>query len=314
MTATPATRLLSHLAEPMGQVDTLIHAYMRSDIALIPQIGAHIVAAGGKRVRPMLTLAAAQLAGAKDKDLDAAAKLAASVEFIHTATLLHDDVVDGSDLRRGQPTANHVWGNKSPVLVGDFLFSRAFELMVSVGRLDVLQVLSHASAVIAEGEVHQLKTANNLATTAQEYNQVIGAKTAALFAAAMRVGGLAAGAEAPLLTALETYGTQLGLAFQMADDALDFTASEKDMGKAMGDDFREGKVTLPLILAFAAGGQEEKTFWRRTIEKVDQRDGDLDQALIYLTKHQAIDQTLRGSATGGNSSKNRPLIPLLMGP
>ena len=301
MTATPAARLLEHLCDPMAAVDALILANMRSDIALIPQIGQHIVASGGKRVRPLLTLAAAQLCGAED--LSAASKLAAAVEFIHTATLLHDDVVDGSDLRRGTPTANTVWGNKPPVLVGDFLFSRAFELMVAVGRLDVLKVLSAASATIAEGEVHQLKTANDLSTTREDYVAVIGAKTAALFDAAMQVGGLVAEATPAQLEALKTYGNELGLAFQMADDALDFAATEKDMGKAVGDDFREGKVTLPIILAFEAGDEAEGAFWKRCIERVDQTDADLETALGYLAKHKAIARTLAEAASAGARAK-----------
>ena len=300
MSANAATRLLDHLAAPMAEVDALILANMRSDIPLIPQIGEHIVASGGKRVRPLLTLAAAKLAGASD--LGPACKLAAAVEFIHTATLLHDDVVDGSDLRRGTPTANMVWGNKAPILVGDFLFSRAFELMVSVGRLDVLETLSKASAKIAEGEVHQLKTANDLKTTQDDYVAVIGAKTAALFEAAMRVGGLVADAPTAQVAALATYGDQLGLAFQMADDALDFASTEKAMGKAAGDDFREGKVTLPIILAYAAGDEDQRAFWKRTIEKLDQSEADLETAQTYLSQHQAIEQTLAQAEGAGDKA------------
>ena len=312
MTATPATRLLEFLSAPMAQVDALIREHMRSDIALIPQIGQHIVASGGKRVRPLLTLAAAQLCGAQD--LAQAGKLAAAVEFIHTATLLHDDVVDGSDLRRGAATANTVWGNKPPVLVGDFLFSRAFELMVAVGRLDVLQVLSSAAATIAEGEVHQLKTANNLSTSTDDYLAVIGAKTAALFTAAMRVGGLVAGADTAQLSALTAYGENLGLAFQMADDALDFMASEKEMGKAMGDDFREGKVTLPIILAYERGDRPQRAFWARTIENVNQGPGDLETALAYMAKHDTLATTLTRAAQAGEQAKEAlaklPATPL----
>jgi len=301
MSSSPVTALLDHLSQPMAQVDDLILTHMQSDIPLIPEIGKHIVSSGGKRVRPLLTLAAAELVGARE--MSGACQLAASVEFIHTATLLHDDVVDGSDLRRGTPTANMVWGNKAPVLVGDFLFSRAFELMVAVGRLDVLQILSAASATIAEGEVHQLKTANDLGTTQDDYLAVIGAKTAALFDAAMQVGGLVADASAVQLEALKTYGHELGLAFQMADDALDFAATAKDMGKAAGDDFREGKVTLPIILAYAAGDEEQKAFWRRCIERLDQQEADLETALAYLDQHQAIAQTLTQAEASGTRAK-----------
>ncbi len=297
---TPVLSLLKHLADPMAEVDALILHHMRSDVALIPQIGEHLVASGGKRVRPLLTLAAAHLGGAPDSK--AACQLAAAVEFIHTATLLHDDVVDGSDLRRGTATANQVWGNKAPVLVGDFLFSRAFELMVKVDRLDVLGVLSAASAKIAEGEVHQLRTTRDLATTVADYEAVIGAKTAALFAAATHVGALVSGAARDQVAALATYGANLGLAFQMADDALDYGAKSADMGKAAGDDFREGKVTLPVILAYAAGDAGERAFWHRTIRDLKQEDGDLDQATAFLDTRGTIQETLDRAAAAADTA------------
>lgn len=300
MSDSPATRLLQHLVTPMASVDALILENMQSEIPLIPQIGKHIVRSGGKRVRPLLTLAAAELGGAQDQA--SACQLAAAVEFIHTATLLHDDVVDGSDLRRGTPTANTLWDNKAPVLVGDFLFSRAFELMVSVGRIDVLGVLSRASARIAEGEVHQLRTANNLTTTQTAYEAVIGAKTAALFEAAMQVGAMVSPAPQAHIEALASYGYHLGLAFQMIDDALDFTASAQDMGKAVGDDFREGKVTLPIILAYEAGSAQEREFWKRTVEKLDQQDGDLETALVYLDIHDAIGVTITRAQEAGEEA------------
>ena len=300
MRDTPVLSLLEYLADPMAEVDALILHHMRSDVALIPQIGKHIVASGGKRVRPLLTLAAAHLGGATD--LRAACKLAAAVEFIHTATLLHDDVVDGSNLRRGAATANQVWGNKAPVLVGDFLFSRAFELMVSVDRLDVLGVLSAASAKIAEGEVHQLRTTRDLATTVADYEAVIVAKTAALFAAAAHVGALVSGAAKDEVAALTTYGTSLGLAFQMADDALDYQATSADMGKEPGDDFREGKVTLPVILAYAAGDAGERAFWHRTIQDLRQEDGDLDQAVAFLDAHGTVHETLRQASAAADAA------------
>ena len=287
----PASRLLKLLSAPMRDVDAIVLDKMQSDIPLIPQIGKHIINSGGKRVRPLLTLAAAQLGQAPD--LSNASMLAAAVEFIHTATLLHDDVVDKSDLRRGTRTANTIWGNKASILVGDFLFSRAFELMVAVNDFNVLKILSGASAKIAEGEVHQLKTTNDLSTTQEAYEAVIGAKTAALFEAAMHVGALVSPLETCDVAALAKYGYYLGLAFQMVDDALDFSASAQDMGKEAGDDFREGKVTLPIIFAYKTSGWEERAFWERTIGKLNQDDSDLEQACHYLKACGAIEETLR---------------------
>jgi octaprenyl-diphosphate synthase len=256
---------------------------------LIPQLAGHLVEAGGKRLRPLLTLAAAKLCNYRgDKHI----LLSACVEFIHTATLLHDDVVDGSALRRGKPSANAVWGNKAPVLVGDFMFTRAFELMVEVGSLEVLRILSEASSVIAEGEVLQLQTANNMATTETAYLQVIEAKTAKLFAAACQIGAVIADRPAAECEALESYGSNIGIAFQLVDDVLDYTARQATLGKAVGDDFREGKITLPVILAFRRGDEEERNFWRRTMERLEQKDGDLEHALELMQKHTALADTL----------------------
>src|SRR5690348_1387827 len=252
---------------------------MQSPVALIPQLAGHIVASGGKRLRPMLTLGCARLCGYNGNRHIA---LAAAVEFIHTATLLHDDVVDASDLRRGRDTANAVWGNKPAILVGDFLFSRSFELMVADGSLRILDILSRASSVIAEGEVLQLMTQNNLKTTEASYLDVIRAKTAELFAAASRIGAVVAERPHEEEVALDRFGRDLGIAFQLVDDMLDFSGRQTELGKSIGDDFRAGKVTLPILLAFGRGGEEERGFWRRTLEEMDQRSGDLEHAKRLL--------------------------------
>src|SRR5947209_13589986 len=249
---------------------------MHSPVALIPQLAGHIVSAGGKRLRPLLTLACARLCGYGGERHVA---LAAAVEFIHTATLLHDDVVDASDLRRGRDTANAVWGNKPAVLVGDFLFARAFELMVEDGSLRILDILSRAAAVIAEGEVGQLLTANDTTTTEAAYLEVIEAKTAALFAAASRIGAVIAERPPAEEEALERFGRNLGIAYQLIDDMLDFSARQSEFGKAVGDDFRDGKLTLPILIAFARGDSEERAFWRRTLEDGGQSTGDPDGAI-----------------------------------
>jgi octaprenyl-diphosphate synthase len=272
----------------LHRVNHLILERMHSPVALIPQLAGHIISAGGKRLRPMLTLAAARLCGYQGERQLA---LAAAVEFIHTATLLHDDVVDASDLRRGLATANAVWGNKPSVLVGDFLFSRAFQLMVADGSLEVLRILSTASAVIAEGEVLQLITANDLATTEAAYLEVIDAKTAALFAAAAEIGGVIADRPAAEIAALERYGRNLGMAFQLIDDMLDYSARQAELGKTVGDDFRDGKMTLPIVLALQQADAEEREFWRRTLEDQDQAETDLARAIQLMRKHGTLDAT-----------------------
>ena len=251
----------------------------------IPEVTAHLVDAGGKRLRPMLTLACARMCGYEGADH---VKLAATVEFIHTATLLHDDVVDESAQRRGRPTANLLWDNKSSVLVGDYLFARAFQLMVEPGDLRVLDILSNAAATIAEGEVLQLSAAQNLATDEAVYLQVIRGKTAALFSAATEVGGVIAGRPEEEIKALFDFGDALGVAFQMVDDLLDYWGSEAT-GKNVGDDFRERKLTLPVIKAVAQADAEERAFWKRTIEKGRQEDGDLAQALALLERHGSLE-------------------------
>jgi octaprenyl-diphosphate synthase len=283
--------LLALCADDMVRIDREIVARMRSPVALIPELANHLIGAGGKRLRPLLTVAAARLCGYAAHD-DRHIRLATCVEFIHSATLLHDDVVDASGLRRGKPSANTVWGDKASVLVGDFLFTRSFELMVEVGSLEILGVLSRASSTIAEGEVLQLVTQRNMSTPEATYLEVIKGKTARLFAAAAEVGAIVAGRDGAERVALESYGMNLGIAFQLVDDALDYSGREAALGKAIGDDFREGKITLPVILAFLRGGKVEREFWKRTIEALDQRDGDLAQAQTLIERHAALADTL----------------------
>jgi octaprenyl-diphosphate synthase len=309
----PLFRLLGGELERVNQ---LIVERMQSPVALIPQLAGHIVAGGGKRLRPMLTLGCARLCGYRGiRHIG----LAAAVEFIHTATLLHDDVVDASDLRRGRDTANAVWGNKPPILVGDFLFSRSFELMVADGSLRILGILSRASSVIAEGEVLQLTTTCDTGTSEAAYLAVIEAKTAELFAAASRIGAVMAERPPEEEEALDRFGRNLGIAFQLVDDMLDFSAHPGELGKTVGDDFRDGKVTLPVLLAFAGGGEEERAFWRRTIEELDQRPGDLDEAIRLVKRRGALAETLaraRGYAAAaidalamfGDGAERRALI------
>ena len=281
--------LVALVKEDLEKVNRAIVARMHSPVELIPQLAGHIIAAGGKRLRPVLTLASAKLAGHTG---ERHIKLAACVEFIHTATLLHDDVVDESDLRRGQASANALFGNKPSVLVGDFLFSRSFELMVEDGSLSVLAILARASSVIAEGEVLQLITANDTATSEDSYLEVIRSKTAALFAAACRIGAVVADKPKVEEEALESYGLNLGIAFQLIDDVLDYSAKQAVLGKTVGDDFREGKITLPLILAFRRGDDDERAFWRRCVEDLDQTDSDLERAIALMEKHGSLAATI----------------------
>ncbi|MFM2390075.1 MAG: hypothetical protein RLZZ437_1630 [Pseudomonadota bacterium] len=282
----PHDRLAAALAGDLEAVNALIRDRMASKHApRIPEVTAHLVEAGGKRLRPMLTLAAARLCGYEGPFH---VHLAATVEFIHTATLLHDDVVDESHRRRGRPTANLLWDNKSSVLVGDYLFARSFQLMVETGSLRVLDILADASATIAEGEVLQLTAAQDLGTSREVYLQVVRGKTAALFAAATEVGGVIAGAGAAQVAALRTYGDALGVAFQIVDDLLDYGGSDATIGKNTGDDFRERKMTLPVINAVAKASVEERAFWVRVIEKGDQAEGDLAQALAIMGRHGAM--------------------------
>lgn len=282
----PHERLAEALAGDMERVNQMIRLRMASEHApRIPEVTAHLVEAGGKRLRPMLTLAAARICG---YDGPFHIHLAATVEFIHTATLLHDDVVDDSKQRRGRPTANLLWDNTSSVLVGDYLFSRSFQLMVETGSLRVLDILANASATIAEGEVLQLTAARDLATTEETYLKVVRGKTAALFSAATEVGGVIAGADEQVVRALYDYGDALGVAFQMVDDYLDLAGTDA-IGKNIGDDFRECKLTLPLIKTIARSDADERAFWERTIARGKQVDGDLETALKIVARHGALE-------------------------
>lgn len=290
MSVKPHDRLQHALGRDLADVNALIRERMASENApRIPEVTAHLVDAGGKRVRPMLTLAAARLCGYEGAFH---VHLAATVEFIHTATLLHDDVVDESQQRRGRPSANLLWDNQSSVLVGDYLFARAFQLMTEPGRMDVLRVLSNAAATIAEGEVLQLTAAQNIATTEETYLKVVRGKTAALFSAATQVGGMVADAPEAVVKALFTYGDALGISFQIADDVLDFGGVSSQIGKNIGDDFREGKLTLPLIKAISRSNEMERGFWKRTIELGKQEEGDLEHCLELLKRHGALEEAL----------------------
>ncbi len=283
------------LADDMMACNRAIVARMESPVPLIPQLAAHLVAAGGKRLRPLLTLASARLCGYVPDagSVPRHVSLAACVEFIHTATLLHDDVVDDSQLRRGLASANAVFGNKASVLVGDFLFARSFQLMTEDGSLRVMAILSAAAATIAEGEVLQMATQNDLSTPVERYLQVIHGKTAALFAAACRVGAVVAGRPEAEELALEAFGTNVGMAFQLVDDALDYAADQAQLGKTVGDDFREGKITLPVLAAYERGDEAERGFWRRVIERSDHGDDDLDQAMKLIAQRDSIGVTLK---------------------
>jgi octaprenyl-diphosphate synthase len=284
----------------MAATDKLIHTRMTSGVALIPDLARHLIDSGGKRLRPMLTLAAAQAGGYAG---DHHVRLAAAVEFIHTATLLHDDVVDESALRRGKVSANLMWGNKPSVLVGDFLFSRAFQLMVETGNLTVLDILAGAAAIIAEGEVMQLKSANNLGATEEHYLNVVSAKTAALFAAAAEAGAVLAARGPEYVAALRAYGENLGIAFQLVDDALDYSGRQALMGKTVGDDFREAKMTLPIILAYARADAATRPFWSRVIETGNQTESDLDRAITLVEQTGAIQETMRRARAYADRAK-----------
>ena len=308
VTTKPHDRLAKALATEMAQVNDLITLKMASEYApRIPEVTAHLVEAGGKRLRPMLTLAAARICS---YDGPYHIHLAATVEFIHTATLLHDDVVDESAQRRGRPTANLLWDNQSSVLVGDYLFSRSFQLMVETGNLRVLDILANASATIAEGEVLQLSTAQDLTTTEETYFKVIRGKTAALFSAATEVGAVIAGQEATTVQALHNYGDALGISFQIVDDLLDYSGTDAT-GKNLGDDFRERKLTLPVIKAITVADEAEKVFWHRCITKGEQAGNDLDQALEIMRRHGTLETTRLQAIDWSNRAKQalEPLPP-----
>jgi octaprenyl-diphosphate synthase len=280
--------LLELVREDMDGVNRIILDKAVSDVELIPKLAHHLIDSGGKRLRPMLTIAAAKLVG---YDGQGHIRLAAAVEFMHTATLLHDDVVDESDMRRGKRTARLLWGNHASVLVGDFLLGQAFRMMVDVGSLPALKILSNAAAVIAEGEVMQLAAAKHTSTTEDAYLAIINAKTAALFSAAAEVGATIAGRPADEQAALRSYGKNLGIAFQLVDDALDYAGDSGRLGKSVGDDFREGKITLPVILCYRRGSEAERTFWTRTLTDSKIQDGDLEHAVTLMRRHKAIEAT-----------------------
>jgi len=299
------------LARPgMERVNQLILDKAGSDVKMIPEVANHLINSGGKRLRPMLTIASAEMFGYEG---DGHIKLAASVEFMHTATLLHDDVVDESDRRRSKPTARMIWGNQASVLVGDFLLGQAFRMMVDVGEMDALDVLSTASAIIAEGEVMQLSAAKKLSTTEDDYLAVIKAKTAALFLAACEVGPIVAGMGADERAALRSYGLNLGLAFQLVDDVLDYGGNANDLGKNVGDDFREGKITLPVLLAYRRGSDEERIFWRESLEDGDNGDERLERARGLMSRHGALADTI-GRARHFGAIARDALAPMPAGP
>ena len=283
-------RLLFDLVgDDMAGVNHIIMDKARSDVDLIPELARHLIDSGGKRLRPMLTIAAARMCNYEGVDH---VQLAASVEFMHTATLLHDDVVDESDLRRGKKSARILWGNEASVLVGDFLLGQAFKMMVNVGSLEALRILSDAAAVIAEGEVMQLIASKNTETNEDEYLAVINAKTAALFSAAAEVGAVLAQRPKAEQAALRSYGKNLGIAFQLLDDVLDYSGDQDQLGKSVGDDFREGKITLPVVLSYRRGSDENRKFWRRVLQDGDVQDGDLEQAISFMREDGAIEDTV----------------------
>jgi octaprenyl-diphosphate synthase len=286
--------------DEMGEVNQIILSQARSDVALIPELAQHLINSGGKRLRPMLTIGAAKLCGYRG---DGHIKLAAAVEFMHTATLLHDDVVDESDMRRGKKSARLLWGNQASVLVGDFLLGQAFRMMVNVGSLGALKILSEASAIIAEGEVMQLAASKNMSTTEEDYLAVIQAKTAALFSAAAEIGAVITGRSASEQAALRLYGANIGLAFQLIDDALDYSGEAASLGKRVGDDFREGKITLPVVLSYRRGSVEERAFWRRTLQDGAIGDADLDEAIALMRRHNAIEETIERACLYGKEAR-----------
>ncbi len=298
--------LVELVRQDMGKVNSLILSKTGSDVKMIPEVAKHLIDSGGKRLRPMLTLAAAQMCG---YDGEHHVTLAASVEFMHTATLLHDDVVDESDMRRGSSSARKLWGNQASVLVGDFLLGQAFRMMVDAGSMGALDVLSNAAMVIAEGEVMQLAAAQNMETTEDDYLTVIRSKTAALFSAAAEVGPIIAGAEKPVRDAFRSYGVNLGVAFQLVDDALDYGGSKKSMGKNTGDDFREGKITLPVLLCYRRGTEKDRQFWKNAMENGESDDASLERANELMVEYGAIRDTISRAHHYGQIARDA-LAPL----
>jgi octaprenyl-diphosphate synthase len=293
--------LMALAAADMAKVNEMILARAQSHVDLIPELAGHLINSGGKRIRPMLTVTTARMCGYAG---DAHVKLATAVEFMHTATLLHDDVVDQSDLRRGKKTARLIWGNQASVLVGDYLLGQAFRMMVETGSLEALRVLANAAAIIAEGEVLQLSASHDTSTTEDAYLKVIGAKTAALFSAAAEVGAIVAGRLKEEQEALESYGRNLGIAFQLVDDTLDYSGKQALMGKSVGDDFREGKITLPVVLSYRRGTPEERSFWKRTLEDGRQTPDDLVYAQKLMARHDAIGDTVERARHYGDIARD----------
>ena len=287
--------------DDMGAVNRIIIDKARSDVDLIPELARHLIDSGGKRLRPMLTIATSRMCGYEGEEH---VQLAASVEFMHTATLLHDDVVDESDMRRGKKSARILWGNEASVLVGDFLLGQAFKMMVQVGSLEALRILSDAAAVIAEGEVMQLVASKDTETTEDEYLAVISAKTAALFSAAAEVGAVLAERPKAEQAALRSFGRNLGIAFQLVDDVLDYSGDQAKLGKSVGDDFREGKITLPVVLSYRRGDDANRKFWRRTLQEGDVRDGDLEEAIALVAEHGAIQDTVERARHYGSIAQD----------
>ena len=299
--AASLNRLADLVAPDMERVNLTILARTGSEVAMIPEVANHLIESGGKRLRPMLTLAMSRLVGYSG---DRHVKLAAAVEFMHTATLLHDDVVDESEMRRGKLAARLLWGNEASVLVGDFLLGQAFKMMVEVGSLRALEILSNAAAIIAEGEVMQLSAAKNTATTEDEYLCVIRAKTAELFAAACEVGPALGSRPKDEQSACRSFGMNLGIAFQLVDDALDYGGKATKLGKNVGDDFREGKITLPVVLSYRRGSETERAFWRRTLQDGEASNADLDEAISLMVKHRAIEDTVQRARHYGAIAKD----------
>ncbi|HXY89734.1 MAG TPA: polyprenyl synthetase family protein [Xanthobacteraceae bacterium] len=300
--AEPSIERLSALVRAdLDRVNGLIISRTGSEVTMIPEIANHLISSGGKRLRPMLTLATSALTGYRG---DGHLRLAAAVEFMHTATLLHDDVVDASEMRRGKLAARMLWGNEASVLVGDFLLGQAFRMMVEVGSLRALEILSAAAVIIAEGEVMQLAAAKNLDTTEDAYLGVIRAKTAELFAAACEVGPVLAERAKAEQAACRSFGMNLGIAFQLVDDALDYGGRSARLGKNVGDDFREGKITLPVILAFRRGNEEERRFWRNALEAGKSAEADLERAIALLARHRALEDTVERARHYGAIAKD----------
>jgi octaprenyl-diphosphate synthase len=293
--------LVRLVATDMDLVNEAILEKAQSHVELIPELAGHLINSGGKRIRPMLTLAAARMCGYAGPHH---IRLATAVEFMHTATLLHDDVVDESDLRRGKQAARVIWGNQASVLVGDYLLGQAFKMMVDTGSLESLRILANAAAVIAEGEVLQLSVSQDTSTTEDSYLKVVGAKTAALFSAAAEVGAVVANRPKTEQAALESYGRNLGIAFQLVDDALDYSGKQALLGKGVGDDFRERKITLPVVLSFRRGNADERLFWKRTLEEGKQEDGDLAHAQKLIERHRAIEDTIDRATHYGDIARD----------